>query len=89
MRLYSIWLPKSIHWAHRDREERGSTQIQQEKPMTKIALSLLALAALSTASFADRNRDDTGTYRSGVSVETAAFAVSGSNRAYMNHESGR
>ncbi|MGH9839197.1 MAG: hypothetical protein ACREEM_10470 [Blastocatellia bacterium] len=33
--------------------------------MTKIALSILALAALSTASFADRSRDDFGTNSDG------------------------
>jgi hypothetical protein len=48
--------------------------------MTKIALSLLALAALSTASFADRSRDDFGTsgsHSGGVVIESAPLAVYG------------
>ncbi|MGH6853906.1 MAG: hypothetical protein ACREEM_53760 [Blastocatellia bacterium] len=66
--------------------------------MTKIALSILALAALSTASFADRNREDFGTngfrtYSGEVVVESAPLAVYGShtfmNDADSGHQGGR
>ena len=57
--------------------------------MNKIALSILALAALSTASFADRNRDDFGT--SGLqsySVASAPLAAYGSHTS-MNDDGGK
>jgi hypothetical protein len=60
--------------------------------MTKIALSILALAALSTASLADRNRNDlgsTGSFRSysgDVSVETAPLAVYGGQASIDSFE---
>ena len=55
--------------------------------MTKIALSILALVALSTASFADRSRTDFGSMNSGVTIETAALAVYGNG--YDVKEGGR
>ncbi len=61
--------------------------------MTKIALSLLALAALSTASFADRNREDFGTGSgigsAGVVIESAALAVYGSGNASVGGFEGK
>ena len=55
--------------------------------MTKIALTVFALAALSTASFADRNRDDFQSYKSGVTVESAPLAVYGGH--WMNSFEGK
>jgi|GEM_PF-5967086 len=52
--------------------------------MTKIALSILALAALSTASFADRSRTDFGSMNGGVTIETAALAVYGDSNSASN-----
>ncbi|MGH6821198.1 MAG: hypothetical protein ACREDU_10100 [Methylocella sp.] len=59
--------------------------------MKKIALSLIALAALSTASFADRNRDDSWSFNSGVTVDAAPLAVYGSTGmiAFEGHQGGR
>ncbi len=61
--------------------------------MTKIALSILALAALSTASFADRNREDFGTngfrtYSGNVVVESAPLVVHGGQTS-MNDDGGK
>ena len=57
--------------------------------MTKIALSLFALAALSTASFADRNRDDFQSFNGGVTVESAPLAVYGNSNAGMSSFEGK
>lgn len=51
--------------------------------MTKIVLSVLALAALSTASFADRNREDFRTSNGGVTIESAGLVVYGGSQGYM------
>lgn len=58
--------------------------------MTKILVSLVALAALSTASFADRNREDFSRSNGGVTIESAALAVYGSGPAstYDNDHQG-
>ncbi len=52
--------------------------------MTKIVLSVLALAALSTASFADRNRDDFARANGGAVIEVAGLAVYGGSTASMD-----
>ncbi len=61
--------------------------------MTKIVLSVLALAALSTASFADRNREDFRTSNGGVVIEAAGLAVYGGSQGSMSgfegNQSGR
>ena len=50
--------------------------------MTKIALSLLALAALSTASLAEGSRENFNSFTGQVSVESAPLAVYGSTGGF-------
>ena len=60
--------------------------------MTKIVLSVLALAALSTASFADRSREDFKASNGGVTIEAAGLAVYGGSQGYvggLDKEGGR
>ena len=54
--------------------------------MTKIVLSVLALAALSTASFADRSQNDFSRANGGALIEAAGLAVYGGSTASMDFE---
>lgn len=59
--------------------------------MTKIVLSVLALAALSTASFAERSRNDFQASNEIVVIESAGLVAYGSTQGYMapDKEGGR